>query len=139
MGHNSCDSREVYLPEQWWAPSLHMHAAVTDADDEMIVVVSLVLLAKFFCEGEYGRGCRSEGIRRFDSSHRSRRICVSFSANTIDCAVIPSLMYTHRRTIRKKRSFSFYQYVPIDHDTAGCSILSNRKPILTKMCLWSSY
>ena len=35
-----------------------MHAAVTDADDEMIVVVSVVLLAKFFCEGEYGRGCR---------------------------------------------------------------------------------
>ena len=25
-----------------------MHAAVTDADDEMIVVVSVVLLAKFF-------------------------------------------------------------------------------------------
>ena len=42
-------------------------------------------------------------------------------------------MYTHRRTIRKTRSFSFYQHVPIDHGTAGCSTLSNRKPILTKM------
>ena len=112
---------------------IHMHAAVTDADDEMIVVVSVVLLAKFFGASEYGRGCRSEGIRCFNSSHRSRRICASFSAKPIDCAVIPSLMYMHRRTIRKTRSFSFYQYVPIDHGTAGCSILSNRKPILTKM------
>ena len=60
---------------------IHMHAAVTDADDEMIVVVSVVLLAKFFCASEYGRGCRSEGIRCFNSSHPSRQGVLLFRRN----------------------------------------------------------